>query len=672
MNTRLRQLISTPRLSLLACYLLLIGLPLLVFWEALLPFGQPQRAFEPGDFHDQMYPNRVWAAAQWRAAQLPLWDDSIFGGWAALGDPQHAVFYPPTWLQAFWKPPMPIEALQLEALLHLSLTGCGMFAFLYRLTQRRAAALWGAVIWQCSGLLTAYPLLQTPIVETLAWLPWCLWAQTSVTGAVQANWRAGMRVGLLLGLSILAGHPQTAFFVGTLSTLYGLLGLRRNWRAAVGHGLLAVLVALGSSAAQWLPTAQATLTSARPAYTYSELAGGFTPAQLSNLIFANEPRWNALYLGLLPCLLALFGLLRRWRVGWLFGAVAIFALGLSLGGHGFVFPLIYRGLGKLVIFRQQERAVVLVIFCICTLAALGLASILALRPFNLATQRVQIGLLLAVTALSLPALYQARGRILADRPAAGFFAPPPVLLHLWALAPSGRVSGEGLLPGSGNAARIYQLRDVNGISPLLPSLQANLWGAWPENRLWQLLNVQFVLTRRQLNDPALLPVLSADGVQLYQYFGGQQPVWLATQVLVQPTAAAARQAAANPALNIWETVVLETDVPSATASRPAQITIQVSTATEQRYRVDSAAAGVLVSSEIAAPGWQVHVDGQPAPALRAYGTLRAVALPAGQHTVVWHYRPWWVYLAIWVSLLSSLGALWATTLFKRPAARSVK
>jgi hypothetical protein len=137
------------------------------------------------------------------------------------------------------------------------------------------------------------------------------------------------------------------------------------------------------------PTAQATLTSARPAYTYAELAGGFTPAQLSNLIFANEPRWNALYLGLLPCLLALFGLLRRWRVGWLFGAVAVFALGLSLGGHGFVFSLIYRALGKLVIFRQQERAVVLVIFCICTLAALGLASILALRPFNLATQRAR-------------------------------------------------------------------------------------------------------------------------------------------------------------------------------------------------------------------------------------------------------------------------------------------
>jgi hypothetical protein len=141
-----------------------------------------------------MYPNRVWAAAQWRDAQLPLWDDSIFGGWAALGDPQHAVFLPTHLVAGFLETAhAPSKPLQLEALLHLSLTGCGMFAFLYRLTQRRAAALWGAAIWQSSGLLTAYPLLQTPIVETLAWLPWCLWGanQRNGGGASQlAGWHA--------------------------------------------------------------------------------------------------------------------------------------------------------------------------------------------------------------------------------------------------------------------------------------------------------------------------------------------------------------------------------------------------------------------------------------------------------------------------------------------------
>jgi uncharacterized membrane protein YfhO len=52
------------------------------------------------------------------------------------------------------------------------------------------------------------------------------------------------------------------------------------------------------------------------------------------------------------------------------------------------------------------------------------------------------------------------------------------------------------------------------------------------------------------------------------------------------------------------------------------------------------------------------VDGRPAPILSADGYLRAVALPAGSHRVVFRYRPVSFYAGAALSLLA-LGTLLA-------------
>ena len=64
--------------------------------------------------------------------------------------------------------------------------------------------------------------------------------------------------------------------------------------------------------------------------------------------------------------------------------------------------------------------------------------------------------------------------------------------------------------------------------------------------------------------------------------------------------------------------------------------------------------GVLVLSDAWYPGWQVTVDGKPAPLLRADYALRGVALPAGRHTVEFTY---WSRPAALGLLLSAVGIL---------------
>ncbi len=72
--------------------------------------------------------------------------------------------------------------------------------------------------------------------------------------------------------------------------------------------------------------------------------------------------------------------------------------------------------------------------------------------------------------------------------------------------------------------------------------------------------------------------------------------------------------------------------------------------------------GLAVFSEIAYPGWIPYVSpsgapraGRPLVALRAFGLLRAVALPAGQWRIEWRYEPASVRLGGWLTMAAVLG-----------------
>lgn len=60
---------------------------------------------------------------------------------------------------------------------------------------------------------------------------------------------------------------------------------------------------------------------------------------------------------------------------------------------------------------------------------------------------------------------------------------------------------------------------------------------------------------------------------------------------------------------------------------------------ELHYDIRSPRGGVAVFSEVFYPGWTVTIDGRPAEAGRANYLLRALKVPAGNHEVVFEFRP---------------------------------
>jgi hypothetical protein len=130
----------------------------------------------------------------------------------------------------------------------------------------------------------------------------------------------------------------------------------------------------------------------------------------------------------------------------------------------------------------------------------------------------------------------------------------------------------------------------------------------------------------------------------------------------------------------YSEVVLESEPPPAAgragvAEAPgARIVEERNTEVTVRAAVGSG-GGYLTLLDSYDPGWQVEVDGEPAPLLRANGIYRAVRLAPGQHEVRFRYRPLQFYAGVGVTLATALVLLLACArewLTARGAARRMR
>ena len=72
------------------------------------------------------------------------------------------------------------------------------------------------------------------------------------------------------------------------------------------------------------------------------------------------------------------------------------------------------------------------------------------------------------------------------------------------------------------------------------------------------------------------------------------------------------------------------------------------------YKSRASSEQLAVFSEIYyQPGWKVKIDGREAPHFRADWILRAMRVPAGEHTIVFEFLPERYIAAAWVSSFSS-------------------
>ncbi len=632
-----------PWLILLGETILFLVVAAGVLWPAPIHSNELPAAYPDSDLMISHWPSAILIKRTIALEhRLPLWNPFFAGGRPLAADPLAAMFYPPTQLMNFF----PLRDYYLILLLgHLMLAGFGTL-----LLARRAFHLtrWPALVAAVSFMATPRLISHLgaghfTVVQTVAWYPWlALGAWATVRNP--RRWAAPF--GVILGLTLLAGHPQMAYYGLLMTGVVALWLLFTRYRQATWRDLrapVAGLIAAGVTGLllatiHLLPLAQFTALSTRQddvAATDKYPIVQFMRALIGHPPASNVPWENVIQPGGVVLMLATLGAIAAGRRALpLLGGIVVVAT-LAMGNASPVFYLAAHVLPEFNRFHGLSRIWLVALLGIALLAGLGTEALLGLmRGYDeRLVRRGQLALgIFALLLVTSTLIKTDQGR--AQVGSITFSTTPsPRAKRVAELAGSSRVYGVQRNLWQLGAVDL-SMRLADGWDPLMiesyvrymqpaggytftgyqltiPALPGK-----PNPYLLGLMDVGIVVSDEKLDDPNLKFIQEMDKLFIYRNTLDAGPAYL-----VQPD-----QQGNAPTLGKVQ--------PSSNGVAPTLLSRE-----EDRFSVKTSDAAYLVVADPYYPGWKATVDGHDAKITTIDNVLPAIKLDPGTHTVVYHYEP---------------------------------
>lgn len=345
---------------------------------------------------------------------LPFWNPFQFSGTPFIANIQAAMFYPPGFLFYLMRAD---HAYVWTVILHCLLGSASMYAFVRDLNIKPAGALLAALVFMFNGYFMAHLYAgHLTLVQNYVWLPLILLFLNRFFKTGRFIWTVW--AGLFLGIQILGGFPQVAFYTILAVAGFSLFRIPSAFKTSRRQGLRGILgpaVVLGVgfllAAVQLLPTLEltarsgraggvgyafATMDSLHPKMLFSFLVPDLFGSPVDQTFYLSPRDWyfweTCAYAGILPLVLALIGTVRFERAGpvrWFFPVLALGALFLAFGKYNPIYPLVFK-LPGFHHFRIPAQILYLYVFAIAVMSGVGIhrlgncsVSMLRLLSFSL-------------------------------------------------------------------------------------------------------------------------------------------------------------------------------------------------------------------------------------------------------------------------------------------------
>ena len=297
--------------------------------------------------------------------------------------------------------------------LHLVWAGLGMAFLGRRLGLGRVAQTVSGLAFGMSGYLVARAWFAS-INAAAAWLPWVMLFSYDL--AKKRSPGSVLKLGLVIGMQLLAGHAQVAWYTLLLGGVWTAFwawqfSQTKARKPRIGQVLqselgllLASLFGVGMAAVQLFPTAVYLMQSQRSGSVDMEFAlnysfwpwrfiGIFVPdffgSPVTGDFWGYGNYWeDAIYIGILPILLAVGTLLRsifkkerkdrstdnirRLPLMWFLLLIIFVAFLFALGKNTPIYPWLYKHVPTFDMFQAPTRVSICAVFSLALLAGMGI------------------------------------------------------------------------------------------------------------------------------------------------------------------------------------------------------------------------------------------------------------------------------------------------------------